>query len=328
MLKKITMFICVGLLMFSLIQCGSGNQSEKPVLKVAMLTWIGYGPIMLAKDKGFFEGIEVQIELIEDTAARRAAFTSGKVDASTDIVDSFTNLLAAGAKASAVLKLDDSMGGDGIVVKSDIQSITDLKGRTVAYPPGQPSHFFLLALFEDAGMTMADIETREMEPDQAGSAFISGSVDAAVTWEPWLTKAANMQDGKVLMSSRDKPGLIADIFTVRNAYLEANPEVVEAFIKGWFKAVEYWKANPKESNLIMANALKIDPKEFETMLAGVAYSDMATNKAFFQKGPDGESDFTRLVTKATRIWKQEGLIKNDVDTHAADGSEILMKLVQ
>jgi len=167
-----------------------------------------------------------------------------------------------------------------------------------------------------------------MEADQAGSAFISGSVDAAVTWEPWLTKATQMQDGsgKILMTSKDKPGLIADIFTVRNDYLKAHPEVVEAFMKGWFKAVEYWKQNPKESNLIMANALKIEIDEFTTMLEGVKYSDLEANKAFFNRGADNRSAFINLLEKAGRIWKREGLIKQDVDPQTADGSELLFKM--
>ena len=303
----------------------SAPQARQP-FKVALLTWVGYAPIYLAKEKGFFEGIDVDIKLIEDTAARRAAFASGDVDASVDIISSFANLLASNVAASVVMKLDDSTGGDGIIVKEDITSIQDLKGKTIAYPPGQPSHYFLLALLEDEGMAIDDLQSRYMEPDQAGSAFISGSVDGAVTWEPWLTKAANKPGARVLITSREKPGLISDIFTVRNSFLEKHSEVVQAFMRGWFKAVAYWRNNPKEANYIMANAMKVDIGEFEQMVSGVRYSDFQTNQEFFKKDAQGNSGFTEALARASRIWKQEGLVKKDIQPQKADASHLLDNL--
>jgi NitT/TauT family transport system substrate-binding protein len=297
--------------------------------RVATLTWVGYAPIYLAKEKGFFEGIDVEPVLIEDTSSRRAALTSGDVVASTDIVDSFTNALAAGVPAKVVLKLDDSMGGDGIVVKKQIGSIKDLRGRTVAYPDGQPSHFFLLKLLEDAGLTSKDIKASPMESaDQAGAAFVSGSVDAAVTWEPFLSKAGALPNGKILTTSREQPGLIVDIFTVRNDYLEQNPDVVKAFIKGWFKAIEYWKQNPADADRIMAKAMKLDRGEFEKMIKGIRYSDLAENHGFFGPSAGGSSKFIQLATLANKLWTREGVIKNPVDPIKADGSRIVLSMRQ
>jgi len=152
-----TVFNILAFVIIAFSQFGCGTKDSVPKFRVTLLTWVGYGPIHLALEKGFFEGIDVQLQVVEDTAARRAAFSSGRVDASTDIVDSFANLLAVGIQGSVVLKLDESIGGDGIIAKADIHSIQDLKGKVVAYPPGQPSHFFLLSLLEDAGMTIDDI---------------------------------------------------------------------------------------------------------------------------------------------------------------------------
>ena len=303
----------------------AGTRAVKS-FRIATLTWVGYAPIYLAKEKGFFEGIAVDPVLIEDTSSRRAALTSGDVVASTDIVDSFTNGLAAGLPAKAVLKLDDSMGGDGIVVKKHIASIKDLRGKTVAYPDGQPSHFFLLKLLNDVGMTRQDIKASPMESaDQAGAAFVSGSVDAAVTWEPFLSKAASLPDGKILTTSRQEPGLIVDIFTVRSDYLQKNPDVVKAFIQGWFKAIDYWKKNPADANKIMAGAMKLSQSEFEKMIKGIQYSDLDNNHDFFGGGAGG-SKFIKLAGMANTIWAREGVIKHPADPVGADGSAIVMSL--
>ena len=222
---------------------GPAGKGGPKTFQVATLTWVGYGPLYLAQEKGFFQGIDVKLHKIEDTAARRAALSTGDVQGSVDIVDSFANAFAAGIPAQVVLKLDDSLGGDGLVVKKEIRTVQDLKGKTIAYPPGQPSHFFLLALLHGAGLSIKDVESRPMEPDQAGAAFVSGNVDAAVTWEPWLTKASQLPHARILTTSRDTPGLIADVFTVRQDFLERNPETVAAFIRGWLAAVDYWRAS-------------------------------------------------------------------------------------
>jgi NitT/TauT family transport system substrate-binding protein len=313
------------------LACGgdqsTGNAPAKAkTFHVATLTWVGYAPIYLAKEKGFFEGIDVQLEKIEDTPARRAALASGNVQGSVDILDSFTNGAAAGLPASVVFKIDDSMGGDGIVVRKAINSIKDLRGKTVAYPPGLPSHFFLLALLDDAGMKIKDVESRPMEADQSGAAFVAGAVDAAVTWEPWLSKAAAMPNGKILTTSRETPGLIVDVFTVRNDFLRDNPEVVRVFLRGWFRAVELWKANPKEADPIMAKSMGLSEPDFARMVAGVRYSDLANNQAFFKTAAGGSSPFAAAINRANVIWGREGLIKTPVDPKKVDGSSIVLSL--
>jgi NitT/TauT family transport system substrate-binding protein len=304
--------------------CGGGGSGKKP-FKVATFTFVGYAPLHLAKEKGFFEGIDVDLRMIEDTAARRAALSTGEVHASVDILDSFVIARASGVQASVVFKIDSSTGADGLVVRKEINSIKGLKGRTVAFPKDQPSHFMLLELLAKEGMTMDDIKAKPTsEADQAGSAFVSGSVDAAVTWEPWLTKAAKTKHGKVLATSKDTPGLIVDVFTVRNDFLENDPATVKAFVKGWFKAIELWKSDPKEANRIMAASMKLPQAEFEEMVKGIEYGDEKANREFF-KG-EAESPFRKLAQKASAVWLREGLIKKPIAPKSIDASSLMLEL--
>jgi len=228
--------------------------------------------------------------------------------------------------AKVVLKLDDSMGGDGIIVRKEIESIEDLRGKKVAYPPGQPSHFFLLSVLDDAGMSMSEIDSQPMEADQAGAAFVSKSVDAAVTWEPWLTKAAGLPHGRILTTSREKPGLIVDVFTVRSDYLEAHPDVVRGFIEGWLDAVAYWREDPQDAGAVMAHALGLETEVFEQMVRGVRYSDLELNREFFTRSTEGESPFLRLMARANQIWQREGVIERPVEPAAVDGSQVVLGL--
>jgi NitT/TauT family transport system substrate-binding protein len=277
----------------------------------------------LALEKGFFEGIDVQLHPIEQTAVRRDALASGQVDAAVDIVDSFIQARANSWPASIVLKFDTSIGGDGLVAGKGIQTIEDLKGKTIAYPPGQPSQFLLHVWLEQANMTMRDIVARPMEGDQAAAAFVAGKVDAAVTWEPWLSQASQSKNSHVVITSREHPDLIVDVLAVRDDVIDHHPERVKAFIHGWFKAMQYWKEHPNEANQIMAKALQLELIDFERMLKLVDLSDLQDNRDFFATDASGMSKFRRLVEQVNTIWVREGVTQRRVPPAEVDRSQMI-----
>lgn len=320
--------VALATVLWQLVGCsGAKGTGDGKTIKVATFTWAGYAPIALAKEKGFFEGVSVDLRTIEDTPARRSALSAGQVDASVDILDSFVCARAAGMPASVVLKLDDSNGGDGIVALKDIKTIKDLKGRTVAFPKDQPSHLLLLTLLDREGMSMKDIEARPTnEADAAATAFIARRVDAAVTWEPWLSKAAQEERAHVLATSKETPGLIVDVFTVHDDFLRDHPETVKAFERGWFKAIQFWKDNPKEANEILARVMSIKPREFEQLVAGIKYGDLESNRKFFTAAAGEESAFSKAVKHASKMWVREGVSKKAVDPGSIDGSSTVLSL--
>src|SRR5262249_48428887 len=142
-------------------------------------------------------GLDVEFVLVEDPVAKLNAFIKGDVDLMWDTVDSFANeasrLAEQNIAAKSVIQEDWSRGGDGIVSLKTIRSIEDLKGKKVATTRFTPSHFFLLYLLAQSGLTpdeRAQIEKNlvfTQEAPLAASAFKSKNVDAAVTWEPDLS---------------------------------------------------------------------------------------------------------------------------------------------
>jgi NitT/TauT family transport system substrate-binding protein len=169
------------------------SASAEPI-KLGMSTWLGYAPLYLAKEKGFFQkqGVDVEVVVIESPSDRRAAFAADKIQGMATTVD--THVMTAAAEnpipVKQVLALDDSHGGDGMVAKKEIKTIKDLKGKTVAAQLGAgASYFWLNYVLSQNGMKLADLKAIDMKAGDAGSAFVAGKVDAAVTWEPWLSRA-------------------------------------------------------------------------------------------------------------------------------------------
>jgi NitT/TauT family transport system substrate-binding protein len=152
-------------------------------LHLGYSTWVGYGPLFLARDYRYFDeaGVNVELTNIEDPKLRFAALAAGKLDGLVTTLDTMSLYWKPTLQFQAVLGLDDSMGGDGIVAKESIKTIKDLRGKRVAFNEGSVSHFFLSVLLRQNGMTEKDLRAVNMRQDDAGAAFLGGKVDAAVT---------------------------------------------------------------------------------------------------------------------------------------------------
>jgi ABC transporter, substrate-binding protein, aliphatic sulfonates family len=297
-MKKIVALVLALVLMLSLAGCGAPSTSneqtkegqataQKAPLKITLPTWTGYGPLFLAQEKGLFKkhGVDVELSIVDGLAERKQALAGGKVDGMATAQDVQVTLAAAGIPVQVVWMLDDSNGGDGILAKKDIQSPADLKGKKVAYEVGSTSQLLMMTELKKAGLTDKDVTVVPMSAGDAGAAFIAGKVDAAVTWEPWLSKGASA-NGKVLVSTKDLPGIIMDSIGFRKEVIEKRPDDVKAFVAAMADAMDYWKANKDESDQIMAKGLKIDVKEFTSTVPGLKFFNKDDNKKLFGTSAD------------------------------------------
>ncbi len=263
------------LLAWLLVMTGCGAKApagqELERLTIAFQVWVGYGPLYLAADKGFFaeEGLELVFVDEELDAARRDAFEAGMLDAEAATIGLLVNKRAVGTPVVAVAEVDLSLGGDAIVATEDIHSLSDLMGRRVALARDNVGEIFLSYLLHEVGLSLELITIVPMSPDKAGQAFLDGEVDAAVTYEPWMSKAIARPGAHILVSSRDAPGIIVDILTVREQIVRENPAVVRKLVRGWYRAVEFYKANPEEASRIIGPHFDLSPQQYAEQAAGL-----------------------------------------------------------
>ena len=95
---------------------GCPQQAETPVYRIGLGPWVGFGPLYLARDKGFFKEANVSVDLIVLTgiAERNSALKSGKLDALAAPVDYFVLSAGNGLVTTIVMAIDESVGGDGM----------------------------------------------------------------------------------------------------------------------------------------------------------------------------------------------------------------------
>ena len=311
----------LGLLLFA-----AGAAASEP-LKVAHSTWVGYGPFYIAQEQGFFEdeGLEVELILMEDVKTRMPALAAGRVDAAATTVDTVLNFYSARRPFRYLFAVDDSRGGDGIVADRSIRTVAGLKGKRVAFTEGSVSQFYLGVLLKQVGLSLQDIEMVNMTAGDAGAAFVAGRVDAAVTWEPWLTRGNRAEHGHVLVDSSTSPGLITDIIVTTEKRLEARTADLQAFYRAWVRAVEWRKAHEREADAIMARGVGGWLKEadvFKETRSGVAYYDDAMNRSFIGS-IQAPGTIVGTIGNALELGRESGLFDHDLDPASLIAFEVV-----
>ena len=302
-------------------------------LVVGINTWAGHAPGIVFNNgmdpnggsqyKSRY-GMDVKFVLLEDPAAKLAAFRSGQVDIMWNTVDNWAReasiLAENNQQAKSIIMQDWSRGGDGIVSLSSIKSVEDLKGHKIACTQFTPSHFLLLYLLAQSGLTpqeRADVEKNIIfttDAPAAAAAFKSKNVDAAVTWEPDLSGAVTARgaEAHVLVSTQAATNIIADTLCARQDVIDQAPETVRDFVRGWLDGIEMIKNNPNGSYEVVGKALKLDTETVSGMLSGLKLTPFADNAQFYGlAGP--KAHYETLFDTAFVIWRKKGLVSKAVD---------------
>lgn len=324
-------YLCQLLLSLLTISAGTGLLSctEKPeqrIYRIGVGPWIGFGPFYLAEEMGFFReaGVKVQTVVLTGLAERNSALKSGRLDGLAAPVDYFVLSASHHLEMNIVMAIDESIGGDGIVAREEIKQFRDLKGKRVAFQRGLPSEFFLRVMLDDNGMSLNDLVAMDMETIQAGAAFTTNKLDAAVLWEPWLTKTIEKGKGHLLASTKEHPNLIVDVLAFTNSTISHSPGDVQAILKGLLKAIEYWKQQPDQANARMAPHFQVDATKYSAILKGLQFCDLPRNQEYF--GDAGTSGpIFQVAERASSIWFAAQTIDAPVLTSSIIAADFVRK---
>lgn len=307
-------FVMLAVMVTGCQQKSAVEQQEPVKFKIGHCTWVGYAPLYIAKEKGFFKNhnIDPEMVIIEDESQYAAALASNQIQALGNVVDREVIHYANGTPTRFVCGMDQSFGGDGIIASAEIKSVKDLEGKTVGLDKASTSYFFFLAVLDKYGVDEKKITIQEMTAGDAGAAFVAGKLDAAVAWEPWLTNASQRQGGHVLVSSREFPGIIVDVISMRQDFIDQHPEAVQGLVEAWNEAIAWYQQNPAEGNKIMAKALSLSEQEVADMAKGVQFMGKAENKAFFNAATSGNNIY-KITDLAIKFWTDKGVLKKQVE---------------
>jgi NitT/TauT family transport system substrate-binding protein len=292
---------------------------EPGAIKMGIEPWLGYGQWHIAAKKGLFKqaGLDdVEVINFNTDADINAALAAGQLQCGNIATHTAMNFIAAGLPLKIVALLDISKTADAMISDGSVSDIKGLKGKQVAYEEGTTSDILLNYALAQNGMTIDDIEKVPMPASDAGAAMIAGKVPVAVTYEPYLTLALQQNKAaKMIYSAGENPGLISDVFVVRDEFLADKPGQIVALLKAWDLALADYRADTAGGRAIISEAVGAKPEELATAFDGVVYYSLAENKT------ELPGNFTtKVIPEVHAAARKAGILKQDVDlSKAIDG---------
>lgn len=294
----------------------------KSIINIGVVTWGGYAGGQYFNE-GFDDntssrfykdyGFKVKFEVIDDFDASREAFKNGKIDLLWATIDALPTEMEGMAQydPQVVFQADWSRGGDAVVVRRGINSVTDLKGKKIAVAPMTPSHSFLLWLLDAGDISLSEVTLVEVPSAiDAADAFKSNNVDAAVVWSPDDKDCVTKVPGsRVLESTKNASHIIADVFIAKKQFIQSYKSQLQKLYEGWM--IGSAEINQSEDAKIKASKILAvglnSPEDFcYDAIGNVRLATHGDNLDFFglnrdYKGVTGEELYNKMKIKYDQI---------------------------
>ncbi|MCE2571362.1 ABC transporter substrate-binding protein [Motilimonas eburnea] len=202
-------------------------------------------------------GLDFQLTRNDDFTKQLELYLSGKTPylrGTLGMINAATDLLNKQPNTAPVIihQLTWSSGGDALVVKQGINTVADLKGKTIALQAYGPHVDYMMTLLSDAKLKPSDVKIKWL-PDLTGTdnspmaALYESDIDAAFVIIPdalALTSGGNVGTGaedsiknaRILMSTKTANRVITDVYAVRSDYYQQHRNKVESFVKALYSA--------------------------------------------------------------------------------------------
>ena len=312
-----------------------GTAAYKPMqdntVRFALNVWAGWAPIILAND-GFKAGkvwqtpegeqFKVELVLIDDPVAMRDAYAGGDVHigwATLDMVPLFMEGFVDSSgkpRDSRVMprifqQIDWSNGGDGIVVRENVKTVADLRGKKIVLAQNSPSHYFALNMLVAGGVQPSEAEmVFTADAFQAAAAFNSQKdIAAAVTWAPDIYNLEKVRGNRLLVTTATANKLIADVWFARADFAKDHPSIIEGLVRGIFDAMAELKSDEKQKQgaELMAAGYNLPASEALSMFGDAHSTNWAENYQFFinQNNP---ANFERVWNQSYYLYRRIGAV--------------------
>ena len=265
----------------SLTACSTNNNSKVSKSDSTKNIRIGYqknGPLIILKTRGTLEkrlkplGITVDWFEFQAGPALLEALNAGSIDfgRTGDSPPIFAQ--ASGSSLVYVGVGNPKSKGSGILVKngSPIQTLADLKGKTIGFAKGSSSHYLLVEALEEAGLALSDIKPAYLSPGDARVAFEQNKIDAWIVWDPFTADAEISADAHLLING---DGLTSDrdFFLSSSDFANHHGDLVTILLEEIQSSCVWANENPAELTEMLSSILKIDKASMQLAISRRVY---------------------------------------------------------
>ena len=313
-------------------------QFKDNIVPIEISEYAGYAGLIAAnggleptENSLFFKnhGFKVKLTISEDETW--SELNEGKIAASVTTVDV---LAAYGRQLHVVVpaQIGFSRGADGVVVRSDIKRINQLKGKVIASAQFTEVDFFIRYLAQEAGLPINPLGSLDATPHpdrlnvvytedgfEAGDLFLNdvksgkNKLAGCVTWEPKVSEVVSGSGGQahVLTSNRNLL-IIADVLIVHRGFAQEQPKIVQGLVQGLLEGNRLMRDKPEQNIDVVARAFKWDRSKITKELANVHLANLPENMAFFSGAMDAAGSFGGIYQSAVLAYGSD-VIKDPPD---------------
>jgi len=227
------------------------------------IDWATYNPLsLIIKDQGWLEdelGSDVTVNWVQSLGSSKANefLRAGSIDVGSTAGSA---ALLARSNGSPIKTIDvySQPNWSAILVPadSDIESVEDLKGHTIAAATATDPYFFLLQALEEAGLSSDDVTIENLLHPDGKAAVESGAVDAWSGLDPLLSTSVESGATKVIYDNIDFNSY--GFLNATESFIEKSPQLAQLVVNAYEKARAYAIANPEEAAQILADAAEIE----------------------------------------------------------------------
>ncbi len=236
------------------------------------LDFATYNPLsLIIKDQGWLEaelGDDVTVEWVQSAGSNKAneALRAGAIDVGST-AGSAALLARSNGSPIQVINIFTQPNWAAIAVPtgSDITSVADLAGRTVAATKGTDPYFFLLQALAEEGLTLADVSLQNLQHADGKTALETGAVDAWAGLDPLLATSVYNGAAEIIYDNVDFNSY--GFLNATEDFITNHPDLAQLVVNAYEKARLWALENPDETAAILAEVAGIDIAIAEATIA-------------------------------------------------------------
>lgn len=232
--------------------------------------WPGYAPLHLLRQLNLVPPATLQMVDTHSASESIALLQNGKAQAAALTLDEVLLARAKGVPLTVVALLDISAGADMVLGPPQLQNLALLRGKRVGHETGAVGELMYQSLLGAAGLPPSAVTSVAVPYDEHESAWLSGKIDAVVTFEPAAGRLLNA--GAVrLFDSRQLPQnlVIADVLVVLTPVLDSHEAVIRDLLNALFRAQRQLHTHPQDSRYRLAPWIGLPPNQVMSSFAGL-----------------------------------------------------------
>lgn len=248
--------------------------------------------IELALEKGHFraEGLEVNIKYVSGGGEIPPGMAAGSIKVAIAAHNNALNLIARDFPVRVIGTVNDISGAMGLAVRNalNVRTPKDLEGKKIGTFVYGGTMDFLAKMSARHGVDRSKLQVVNLQPPDLAPAFARGDIDAALIWEPHLTRTAR-QGGTVVLTGAQASfpekresyrlwGLPIVIFAPQE-FIDRHPNTLVAFLRGLTKGHDVLMENRAEALEILTRKLSIPKDELTEMVGRNRYTMMVDRRS-------------------------------------------------